>query len=295
MKQLFRLNNLMLAMIMTASITTSCVESEQNPFDSGVEDGSGNFIDAQLPDPEYINFSIGDEVIVKGSGFTDSDKIFIHNYEYEYNEDADGNGDINPISVEAKIKSCTSDKLIFIVPGESNLQYNSIVYLERNNKEYKLGEIYINNHAYYVSKGSNRELIVVNDKLSGDEKVYYQNIQRDNDYNEFELIGEKQEFNTIISRDENEIHINNKYALGEFMVFIEKNGEFAPCGIINTDIDEMIRVNNNSFQPGQKCTIEGIGFLDDDRIILKDTYNNEQEIEVSIVDREYNNSGKFPE
>ncbi len=51
--------------LMAAGCITSCVESEQNPYYVEMGDNSYNEIEAKLPNPEYIDFSVGDEVIIK--------------------------------------------------------------------------------------------------------------------------------------------------------------------------------------------------------------------------------------
>ncbi len=51
--------------LMAAGCITSCVESEQTPYYVEMGDNSYNEIEAKLPNPEYIDFSVGDEVIIK--------------------------------------------------------------------------------------------------------------------------------------------------------------------------------------------------------------------------------------
>ncbi len=80
--------------LMAAGFITSCVESEQNPYYVEMGDNNHNEIEAKLPNPEHINFSVGDEVIIKRTGFTGNDEIYLCNIE---------NG--NEVNIDDKIKT----------------------------------------------------------------------------------------------------------------------------------------------------------------------------------------------
>lgn len=284
----------MLATFMLTGIFTSCVEKEQAPyFDDGEEGTDGNtsgyFIDAKLPAPDMISFYVGDEVIVKGSGFSSSDEIYLRNYDYEYNEDADRNGEYNPLNIKAEIKEVNSDRLTFIVPEEFNpvlshiYQGQGMVFLMRNGREHKLGDINFNS---FTSNTDGYTIYINGERFNNNDKVYYQNIIIDDYSDGYQLIGEKQEL-PIMNINEHGMEAINKYALGFFMIFVERNGIITECyGDYSNEIaaKDVIRLENDTFIPGYEVILRAPGFLDSDEFILKGYDNNPIELSFNRVE-----------
>lgn len=241
MKNLFRLSKLAFALLIMTTMITSCVEEEQNPYDlndNGSQDSEK--FDAKLPNPDNIRFYVGDEVIVKGSGLKNDDEIYIKlRYdEEESGEDLNGDGIIQKsIIAKAEIKECSSEKLTFIIPEEtdpyttSNYDYN--VYLKRNGEEYKLGVINVNNmynnadsHYVTLSRDEGYECA-----FPQNTKVYLQKFIRNTETGKLEFTGEKNYLNIVESQDYY-ILCDCQGITGEWMVFCEANGEKMICGEI---------------------------------------------------------------
>lgn len=141
MKHLIKTSLLLIALLAASSVWVSCVEDEKEPsFTDG--GGTGN-IDVKMPSPNYASFNLGSEVILKGSGFSQRDEVYVQQRVYDDSYD-EGYGDYGTTGakVKAKITKYTSTELTFIIPddalgGES--WGEAYVFFRRNGKEYKLG------------------------------------------------------------------------------------------------------------------------------------------------------------
>lgn len=280
MKQYSKLIKFVLATFMFAGITTSCVEKEQNPYFSENEDGTGNEdgsgFEAKLPDPGMISFFVGEEVIVKGSGFSNSDEIYLRNFDYEYNDDANGDGIYNPINIKAEIKSCTSDKLIFIVPEEVNYEYNILAYINKDGRKIKLGEVIINNNIQFDINYSDMysyEFSIRNYEkpFNTDAKLYLQYYNTDETTGNIELIGSPiyiEEENIV--REDYMIAARYNYGLGKLKVVYELNGERAIIGELEFPEYNFANFYDNNLNFEQEYFIEWGGFKKDDTLFITD-------------------------
>lgn len=238
MKNLFKLSKHVSALLIMVTMITSCVEDEQNPYalnDNGSQDNEE--IDAKLPNPDNISFHVGDEVVVKGSGLKNADEIYIKfAYDEEkYGEDLNGDGIMQKsINAKAEIKEYSSEKLIFVVPEETDpfvTRYNDFnVFLKRDGKEYKLGDIYVNS---VYSNNDQRTIMLRRDEsyecaFQKDIKVYLQRFTKNDETFEYELIGEKK-YLEIVDLQDYYVSCNCQNITGEWMLLYEANGEKCIC------------------------------------------------------------------
>lgn len=155
MKHLIKTSLLLIALLAASSVYVSCVEDEKEPsFTDG--GGTGN-IDVKMPAPYTVSLNLGSEVILKGSGFSQRDEVYVqqrvHNDSYD-----EGYGDYGTTGakVKAKITKYTSTELTFIIPDDALGGENSgeaYVFFRRNGKEYKLGYMSIEPLNVYVMNG----------------------------------------------------------------------------------------------------------------------------------------------
>ncbi len=229
MKHLIKKSLLLVAVLAASSLWVSCVEDEKEPsfIESGTE-GDGT-IDVKMPAPGSINFNLGSEVVLKGNGFSSRDKVYVQQRD-DY--DSEGGGAIGR-KIQAEINHFSSSELTFIIPGDllEGEQYGSAyVYFKRDGKEYKLGFLYIEQLAVYLT--SNEALIgdvvsIISENpyfsFNNSDKVFLQKI---NKYSGQTGVGEK--IQTAIKRVEtnqltfivpNKVEVNSSY-----QVFLEHNG-----------------------------------------------------------------------
>mgnify|MGYP000762610212 CR=1 FL=1 len=141
MKHLIKTSLLLIALLAASSVCVSCVEDEKEP--SFTDGGETDNIDVKMPAPYTVSLNLGSEVILKGSGFSQRDEVYVqqrvHNDSYD-----EGYGDYGTTGakVKAKITKYTSTELTFIIPDDALGGENSgeaYVFFRRNGKEYKLG------------------------------------------------------------------------------------------------------------------------------------------------------------
>lgn len=243
MKDLLKLSKHAFALLIMAIMVTSCVEDEQNPYSLNGNEGQDNAkIEVKLPNPNYISFYVGDEVVVKGSGLKDDDEIYVRFVydEEESGEDINGDGILQKsINAKAEIKECSSEKLIFFVPEEADpyaTRYTEFnVYLKRDGKEHKIG--YINLRGVYNSVVDQETVILRRDEgyecaFPKDIRVYLQRFTINSETYEYEFIGEKN-YLEIAELQDYYILCNCQNITGNWMLLYEANGERGICGEIH--------------------------------------------------------------
>lgn len=146
MKHLIKTSLLLIALLAASSVLVSCVEDEKEP--SFTDGGGTDDIDVKMPAPGYASFNLGSEVILKGSGFSQRDEVYVQQRVYNDSYD-EGYGDYEATGakVKAKITKYTSTELTFVIPDDALGGENGgevYVFFRRNGKEYKLGYMSIN-------------------------------------------------------------------------------------------------------------------------------------------------------
>lgn len=146
MKHLIKTSLLLIALLAASSVWVSCVEDEKEP--SFTDGGGTDNIDVKMPSPNYASFNLGSEVILKGSGFSQRDEVYVQQRVYNDSYD-EGYGDYEATGakVKAKITKYTSTELTFVIPDDALGGENGgevYVFFRRNGKEYKLGYMSIN-------------------------------------------------------------------------------------------------------------------------------------------------------
>ena len=289
MKQIFRLNKFILAALLTAGITASCVEQEQNPFEEESTNNNETTIDAKLPNPNAISFYVGDEVIIKGYGFSNNDEIYLRNMEYEYGEDVNGDGMDNSLNIKAEIKEASSDRLVFIVPEETCNEYYMSVYLNRSGNETRLGETKLESNIFFDSNNydeSSCEFSIMSyDKpLNMDGKLYLQYYYIDETNGKIELTGHpiyiKEEH---IVREEHMISARYEHGLGNPKVIYEVNGERIIVGELYFPEYGFAHFNEYNISLGQEYFVEWGGFNEYDTLSLTD-YEYEYFLQITRIE-----------
>lgn len=141
----FRFLRILLPLAVAAMSVTACVEDEQTPFSDG-DEGLGGYINVKLP--SYGYFYPGSVVMLRGSGFSGSDRVLVQNDDgidgdASTGSGQDNNGDGQPdvmTEVEATVQSYSDDYLCFIIPGEITYS-DAIVYIVRDGVKYEIGLI----------------------------------------------------------------------------------------------------------------------------------------------------------
>lgn len=245
----------MLALI--ACMSVSCVEDEKNPFDR-TETIGGETFDVKLP--MYGNFIIGSEITLKGSGFTDKDRITVSNRYYSQ--------DIQAEPIEARITSTTNEELKFIIPSGISAPGDIDVTITRNNASFKIGKISVgsinwNNNTQYLDRYTATSFsFYVYDISSPDtDKVYVQSIALDGETPAGPRI-ELPITYTIL----NDVATDMSYLTEIVRVMYEHNGEIALEEICHTG-----SYFNYYFSvlQGETVNIDWPGFIAGDQIELK--------------------------
>lgn len=278
MKKIVRLCSVMLLIGLSGFMFNSCVEEEQNPFEVGFADSEDGFM-AKLPNPNSVSFRVGDEVVLKGSGFSESDEVYLE-FKCLESELGDINydgiiNDYNTGKVKATVKNVTDSELTFVVPEEMDPSLSSIyefettVYITHNGKEARLGILRTHSiNGYFDSH--NNELRISDYPLSPDAQVYLQYFVKGENGTRPTLVGKKINVE-ILSANENEIVAKFNHGLGNLKIIYEYNGERAICGEANFKSEDFLQIDMSSFNRGQSYTLPWNGCMEDDEIYLADS------------------------
>lgn len=143
MKHLIKTSLWLLTFMTAGGLLVSCVEEEQEP-DFGETGGSTSAkIDVKMPAPGYYGgFYPGSEVLLKGSGFSGRDEVYVQRATYQYDDNDYEEYVADGPKVRAEVTRFTSAELTFLVPVEVVQNYSSVlVFFKRDGKEYRLGHM----------------------------------------------------------------------------------------------------------------------------------------------------------
>lgn len=186
MKYLTKITLWLLAFITASGLLISCVEDEQAPdFDKMGESTSD--IDVKMPAPDSKTFFPGSKVLLKGSGFSASDEVYVQYANYHDDEETDTDEYLPEGSkVKAEVKNFTSTELTFLVPSEitEDRGYGyAVVFFKRGGEEYELGFLYfgpfpVNYDSFGTLMGGDILPLTTTDsyfEFSDKDKVFLQN------------------------------------------------------------------------------------------------------------------------
>lgn len=141
MKHLIKTSLWLLAFMTAGGMLVSCVEEEQEPDFSETGGSTSAKIDVKMPAPGYYGgFYAGSEVLLKGSGFSGSDEVYVQRATYQYDDNDYEEYVADGPKVRAEVTHFTSAELTFLVPGEVIQGYGpALVFFKRGGKEYRLG------------------------------------------------------------------------------------------------------------------------------------------------------------
>ncbi len=240
-------------------MSVSCVEDEKNPFDR-TETIDGETFDVKLP--MYGNFIIGSEITLKGSGFTDKDRITVSN-RYNY---AQG---IQAEPIEARITSTTNEELKFIIPSGIYVPDDIDVSITRNNATFNIGHISVNSISWNINSqifekytATSFNFYVYDTSSLNSDKVYVQSIALDGET----LAEPRIELPVTSYTESNDVTTDFAYMTEIVRVMYEHNGEIALEEIFHTG-----SYFNYYFSvlQGETVNIDWPGFIAGDQIALK--------------------------
>lgn len=283
MKHLIKTSLWLLAFMTAGGMLVSCVEEEQEP-DFGETGGSTSAkIDVKMPAPGSQAFYAGGKVLLKGSGFSGSDEVYVQHATYQYDDDTDYEEYVaDGPKVRAEVTNYTSAELTFVIPSEVfENEYNNevLVFIKRKGTEYRLGHMQLGAFPVY--------LITAGQVLSGDEvtlerenqsiaftsdtKVYLQNTAYDNDGIRVG-IGEKIQAEVISFHASQLCFRVPSNIIGEALIILQYNG--VECKLDNVLIVEspvrmdreetiigepvILRSYNNSFASTDKVYLQPV-------------------------------------
>lgn len=232
MKHLIKTSLWLLAFMIAGGMLVSCVEEEQEPdFDETGGSASAK-IDVKMPAPSYYgSFYAGSEVLLKGSGFSGRDEVYVQRATYRYNEDTDQEEYVaDGPKVRAEVTDYTSVELTFLVPGEVAQSYGTaLVLFKRGGKEYQLGRMEISPFPVHLEAsrpligGSLVYLISTSDFAFGNnDKVFLQNYVEHNGNRQG--VGEKIQAKVESINSSKLCFVIPQQITGEVLVILEHNG-----------------------------------------------------------------------
>lgn len=286
-------------LLLAGGMFSSCVKEESSPFGQ-------NSVDAKLPYPDYsLNWKAGDEILLKGSGFTSADEIYVQAVYDEVYEDYDIDGnemlEVKELSpkVQARIARVSDTELVFVVPGAMySINYPgqgmNHVYLRRNGQEHLLGLYYYNTSQFLSGTvQSGNSLYIYTDFLDGD-AMYLSYFDIDPETKNFVLKGERYPIDLgtpssvsgTISYWE---YARCPYAVGDMVLVHVRNGEEItpktygyPENVTLTFPTYYIYMDNTL---AHSVILQWEGFTEDDRIVLRNDQTGE-ETEAPIIYRD---------
>ena len=268
----FRFLRILLPLAVAAMSVTACVEDEQAPFSDG-DEGLGGYINVKLP--SYGYFYPGSVVMLRGSGFSGSDRVLVQNDDgidgdASTGSGQDNNGDGQPdvlTEVEATVQSYSDDYLCFIIPGEITYS-DAIVYIVRDGVKYEIGLIrvtmpYLNN---CYQDGDMTMIELGGYDFDESDHVYLRSIGYDDDGN-MVVSNVLQEAN--VTGTDYSLLTAEACLIGDAQVWWEHNGEMSYAGIANANTGHVVQLPSGyEFTPGETLNMTGQCFLDGDRIEL---------------------------
>ena len=153
MKHLIKTSLWLLAFMAVGGMLVSCVEEEQEPDFSETGGSTSAKIDVKMPAPGYYGgFYPGSKVLLKGSGFSGRDEVYVQRATYHYNGDAEQEEYVTDgPKVRAEVTDYTSAELTFLVPGEVvQGDGTALVFFKREGKEYRLGRMNVQPFPVYL-------------------------------------------------------------------------------------------------------------------------------------------------
>ena len=268
----FRFLRILLPLAVAAMSVTACVEDEQAPFSDG-DEGLGGYINVKLP--SYGYFYPGSVVMLRGSGFSGSDRVLVQNDDgidgdASTGSGQDNNGDGQPdvmTEVEATVQSYSDDYLCFIIPGEITYS-DAIVYIVRDGVKYEIGLIRVT--MPYLSncyQDGDMTLIELGGyDFDGSDHVYLRAIGYDDDGN-MVVSSVLQEAN--VTGTDYSLLTAEACLIGDAQVWWEHNGEMSYAGMATANTGHVVQLPSGyEFTPGETLTMSGQCFLDGDRIEL---------------------------
>lgn len=287
--------SIVLTLGLSGGMFPSCVEEEQNPFETEIAD-TGDGFEAMLPNPDYGSYRVGDEVIVKGSGFSNTDEICLEYKCLEADEDYDMNGggiitDYDTGKVKAQIKSVTDSELTFIVPEEmdpsllSLYEFSTTVYIIHNGKEIRLGMLRTSAISGYFDIYDSK-IYIQGDDFPADAQVYMQYFTQGENDAVPTLIGDKVEVEDMTFEGYG-ITAYFDRGLGNMKIVYEHNGERAICGDADFRSEDFVEIEGLEFRRGQTCVLPWNGYMEGDEVYLANT-GRTMYVKTEIVDFEDN-------
>lgn len=232
MKHLIKTSLWLLAFMTAGGMLVSCVEEEQEPDFSETGGSTSAKIDVKMPAPGYYGgFYAGSEVLLKGSGFSGSDEVYVQCATYRYNEDTEQEEYVTDgPKVQAEVTDYTSTELTFLVPGEVAQSYGTaLVFFKRGGKEYRLGRMEIQPFPVYLDfsgqliEGSLVYLRSNSDFAFGNnDKVFLQNCVEHN--GNWQGVGQKIQAKVESINSSELCFVMPQQITGEVLVILEHNG-----------------------------------------------------------------------
>lgn len=268
-----------LSLFAVSVFMVSCVEDEEPPQGWG---NDGFYVRM----PEYGNFYIGSEVLLKGSNLTEITNIYIDgmdpDFDWEnfdindYPNSSDKNSDGIPDNlqrIEARIINKTDNELIFVIPAGAE-SGSPMLYYNRGSGIERINELnYINDYEVYITEDEIGDywLCIKGDMPLEDDKIYVQHLN----YSDA-LQGVNSGVGPVIElpveyMNDNMIAVRPK-GLGEMIVILAHNNEIIHL-TKTVYMDPMSFVSfpqNVEFFQGDLVTISGGCFMEDDVITLND-------------------------
>lgn len=283
MKHLIKTTLLLFAVLLVNSVCVSCVESEQEPDFGGTDVDTTDNIDVKMPAPGSISLFMGGKVLLKGSGFSARDEVYVQRRTYN-NDDYDNDYSRSYIAAGEKIQAVvtgfTSTELTFLIPSEVFGDENygeAYVFFKRDGSEYKLGYMYVEPFPVYLAIGEyttrGSSVALQSDYpgvtfTSGD-KVYLQNF-RDANGNIPDTADKLQAEVTEVTS--NQLLFTAPFGLKEdvtYLIFLEQDGvEYRLDTYLTV---RPIDVNIEALSRGEVLlrTYNSFSFLEGDRICLQ--------------------------